>query len=58
MIYFDRPTQELLVKRFVKLMHTDALYIAGHSENFSHLQQYLTPIGKTIYMKPEGIAHA
>ena len=49
MIYFDRSTQEQLVKRFTQIMTPDALYIAGHSENFSHLNQYITSIGKTVY---------
>jgi chemotaxis protein methyltransferase CheR len=49
MIYFDKPTQDELIKRFVKIMTPGALYIAGHSENFAHLPKELKPLGQTVY---------
>jgi len=54
MIYFDKPTQEIILKRILRLMKTDSWYIAGHSENFSHLSQYMRPMGKTIYQVNRG----
>jgi chemotaxis protein methyltransferase CheR len=33
----------------VHLLKKDGLYIAGHSENFSHLHHLVTPAGKTTY---------
>lgn len=52
MIYFDKPTQLTILQKIVKHMAHDSLYIAGHSENFGHVSQILTPLGKTIY-KPK-----
>ncbi|MDC8829415.1 CheR family methyltransferase [Alteromonas gilva] len=49
MIYFDKPTQEIILKRILDKMKPDSLYIAGHSENFSHLAYLMRPLGKTIY---------
>lgn len=56
MIYFDKPTQEVILKRILGLMKTDAWYIAGHSENFSHLGDLMRPKGKTIYQVNRGIS--
>jgi chemotaxis protein methyltransferase CheR len=52
MIYFDKPTQLTILQKIVKHMAQDSLYIAGHSENFAHVSEILTPLGKTIY-KPK-----
>lgn len=49
MIYFDKPTQHKILSRMVHLLKKDGLYIAGHSENYSHLQHLVTPAGKTTY---------
>lgn len=49
MIYFDKPTQHKILSRMVHLLKKDGLYIAGHSENFSHLHHLVTPAGKTTY---------
>ena len=49
MIYFDRETQIHLLSRMVKLLSPDGLYVAGHSENFSHLAHLVTGVGKTTY---------
>ncbi|NVK55990.1 MAG: chemotaxis protein CheR [Alteromonadaceae bacterium] len=49
MIYFDKPTQEVILKRILDKMKPDGWYIAGHSENFSHLTHLMRPLGKTIY---------
>ena len=49
MIYFDKPTQEKILQRFVPLMKPHALLFAGHSENFSFAQQTLRLRGQTVY---------
>ena len=52
MIYFDKATQLEILKKIVKHMAPDSLYVAGHSENFANASDILTPLGKTIY-KPK-----
>ena len=49
MIYFDKPTQEKILQRFVPLMKPNALLFAGHSENFTFAQQTLRLRGQTVY---------
>lgn len=49
MIYFDKATQLQLLERMVKLLNNEGLYIAGHSETFSHTISYMKLIGKTTY---------
>jgi chemotaxis protein methyltransferase CheR len=49
MIYFDKATQVEILRKIVKHMAHDSLYIAGHSENFANVSDLLTPLGKTIY---------
>ncbi len=49
MIYFDKPTQQKILQRMIHLLKNDGLYIAGHSENFSHLHHLVEAAGKTTY---------
>jgi chemotaxis protein methyltransferase CheR len=49
MIYFDKETQLQILRKIVNHMGNDSLYIAGHSENFAHVADILTPLGRTIY---------
>lgn len=49
MIYFDKPTQLTLLERMVNLLKPDGLYIAGHSESFSHATHLVSLVGKTTY---------
>jgi chemotaxis protein methyltransferase CheR len=49
MIYFDKPTQARILQRFAKLMKPHALLFAGHSENFSFVNQTFRPLGQTVY---------
>lgn len=49
MIYFDKPTQEKILERFVPLMKPHGLLFAGHSENFSYVNQSLRLRGQTVY---------
>lgn len=49
MIYFDKPTQLSLLERMTRLLVQDGLYIAGHSESFSHASHLVTLVSKTTY---------
>lgn len=49
MIYFDKPTQLALLERMTRLLVPDGLYIAGHSESFSHAVHLVTLVSKTTY---------
>lgn len=51
MIYFDKPTQSKILKRFVPLMKPHALLFAGHSENFLYVSDDFKLLGKTVYEK-------
>lgn len=49
MIYFDKPTQLSILKKFVPLLRSDGLLYAGHSESFHHGEEYFKLRGKTVY---------
>lgn len=49
MIYFDRPTQMDILRRFVPHMADGALLFAGHSENFHHSRDCFIARGHTVY---------
>ncbi|WP_296131492.1 CheR family methyltransferase [Pseudomonas sp. Ga0074129] len=49
MIYFDKPTQQHLLERMVKLLRNDGLFFAGHSESFVHATHLVRLIGRTVY---------
>ena len=49
MIYFDKPTQLKILKKFVPLMRRDGLMFAGHSESFHHAADFFKIQGKTVY---------
>ena len=49
MIYFDKPTQGAILKKFVPLMKPDGLLFAGHSENFLYVSDDFKLRGKTVY---------
>jgi chemotaxis protein methyltransferase CheR len=49
MIYFDRPTQEKLLRKFAVLMHPEGLFFAGHSENYTRCGDLVTLCGTTVY---------
>ncbi len=53
MIYFDKPTQSEILKRFTPLMKSHALLFAGHSENFLYVSDQLQLLGKTVYKLKE-----
>ncbi|MEZ0231337.1 MAG: CheR family methyltransferase [Methylophilaceae bacterium] len=49
MIYFDKPTQSVILKKFAPLMKPDGLLFAGHSENFLYVTDAFKLRGKTVY---------
>jgi chemotaxis protein methyltransferase CheR len=49
MIYFDKTTQQDILRRFVHLLKPDGLLFAGHSENFSNLVREFSLRGQTVY---------
>ena len=52
MIYFDKPTQERLLRRFVPLLGTDGLLFTGHSETlFGSAASLLQSLGRTAYRR-------
>ena len=49
MIYFDKPTQYQILKKFAPLLASDGLLFAGHSESFHHAADLFTLREKTVY---------
>lgn len=54
MIYFDKPTQAKILKRFVPLLRSDGLLFVGHSESLLHVSDTFQLLGRTVYR----LAHA
>ncbi len=53
MIYFDKPTQYAILKRFHPLLNRDGLLLAGHSESFMHAADLFKTQGKTVYVRTD-----
>lgn len=53
MIYFDKPTQYTILKRFVPLLRPEGLLFAGHSESFMHAADLFRSIGRTVYCRSD-----
>jgi chemotaxis protein methyltransferase CheR len=51
MIYFDKPTQAGILRRFAPLLHPDGLLFVGHSESLFHVADTFRLRGKTVYEK-------
>ncbi|CDL85272.1 protein-glutamate O-methyltransferase CheR [Xenorhabdus szentirmaii] len=49
MIYFDKKTQERILRRFVNLLKPDGLLFAGHSENVTQISREFYLQGQTVY---------
>lgn len=49
MIYFDKETQEKILRRFVPLLKPGGLMFAGHSENFNQISREFYLRGQTVY---------
>lgn len=54
MIYFDKPSQTQILKRFVSYIKPDGLLITGHSENFTYLTDDFKLRGQTVYTLAAG----
>jgi chemotaxis protein methyltransferase CheR len=54
MIYFDKPTQYGILKKFAPLLRDDGLLFAGHSESFHHAVDLFALRGKTVYGLAKG----
>ncbi|MDH5821421.1 CheR family methyltransferase [Luteimonas sp. RD2P54] len=53
MIYFDKPTQRAILGRLVQHMDRDGLLYTGHSENYLHAADLITPCGRTLYRRTQ-----
>jgi len=53
MIYFDKPTQRAILGRLVTHMADDGLLYTGHSENYLHAADLITPCGRTLYRRTQ-----
>lgn len=53
MIYFDKPTQYGILKKFKPLLHEDGLLYAGHSESFLHAADLFRSLGRTVYERAD-----
>ncbi len=51
MIYFDKPTQEVLVNKFYHFIKPGGFLFIGHSESLTGLKQKFEYIQPTIYQK-------
>jgi chemotaxis protein methyltransferase CheR len=49
MIYFDKPTQHGVLRKFLPLLREDGLLFAGHSESLLHAADLFRPLGRTTY---------
>ena len=56
MIYFDKPTQYTILKRFMPLLKQDGLLFAGHSESFLHAADIFRSLGRTVYERTDARA--
>jgi chemotaxis protein methyltransferase CheR len=51
MIYFDAPTQRLVLERMHAVMRPGGLLFVGHSENFTESRDLFLLRGKTVYQR-------
>jgi chemotaxis protein methyltransferase CheR len=52
LIYFDRPTQEMLINRFCHNLMPGGYLFLGHSETINGMKVPLEQVNSTIYRKP------
>ena len=52
MIYFDRPTQEILVRQLAEKLTPGGHLLVGHSESLSGVKHELKLVRPAIYFKP------
>jgi len=53
MIYFDKPTQYEILKKFKPLLRKDGRLYAGHSESFIHAADLFRSLGRTVYERAD-----
>ena len=51
LIYFDRKTQDGLLKRFYELLRDDGVLMLGHSENIGQSASLFKTVGRTTFIK-------
>lgn len=51
-IYFDRPTQERLLKKLTRQLAPGGYFFAGHSESLQGMDLPLVPVAPSAYRKP------
>jgi len=51
MIYFDKPTQAMLLRKFFELLRPNGVLMLGHSESIAKDFTQLRPDGRTTYLK-------
>ncbi len=56
MIYFDKPTQHEILKRFMPMLKPEGLLFAGHSESFLHAADIFRSLGRTVYERTDARA--
>lgn len=54
MIYFDKPTQNKILERMVRLLRPDGLFFAGHSESFVQATHLVKLLERTVYRPASG----
>ncbi|MBN9662912.1 MAG: protein-glutamate O-methyltransferase CheR [Acidobacteria bacterium] len=54
MIYFDKPTQQRLVRRFAERLEPGGWLLIGHSEGLMGMEHELTYVMPAVYRKPSG----
>lgn len=50
-IYFDKPTQQVLMQKFYRQLRPGGYLFIGHSETLSGLDVNFRPVGSTIYRR-------
>jgi chemotaxis protein methyltransferase CheR len=51
LIYFDRPTQEMILRKLVSLLAPGGFLLIGHSESISGMDLPVEPVLLTVYRK-------
>jgi len=53
MIYFDRKTQEAVVRKLCRHLAPGGYFFTGHSESLTGMDLPLRPVRTSVYRKPE-----
>ena len=56
LIYFDQPTQDVLMRRMAQYLKPDGKLFIGHSESLSSTADTYTRVGKTVYQHKNAAA--